>query len=101
MVGAQWRGEPVESSLDQGLLINGHRHGLAHFQVAGQHRVVKVEVHGLEVRAGGSSDERVILETLVRLPFLQIQESAESIEPACRSLRIASGLAMRKTTLSR
>jgi hypothetical protein len=43
----------VASLLDQGLLIDGHCHRLTHFQVAGQHRVVKVEVQRLKVSAGG------------------------------------------------
>ena len=69
---AGWRTHGVPC--DQGLLIDRHRHRLAHFQVAGQHRVVEVEVHRLEAGTGGRSDERIVLEALIRLQLAPIQE---------------------------
>jgi hypothetical protein len=48
MVGAQRRAQPFERLSDDGLLIHRHGHGLAHFRVAGQHRIVKVEKQPLE-----------------------------------------------------
>ena len=67
MVGAQRRGEAMPDMLDQGLLINGHRYRLAHFRVAGQHCVVKVEEQPLEVASGGRRDDRITAQALVRL----------------------------------
>ena len=65
MISAQRCGDPVTSHLDQGLVINGHRHRLAHFQVAGQHRVVKVKEHRFVDVIGGRSDKRIVAEALV------------------------------------
>ena len=72
MIGAQRRGEPLTSHLDQGLVINRHRHRLPHFRMAGQHRVVKVEPQRLKAATGGRSDERIVAEALVRLHLARI-----------------------------
>src|SRR5438874_10869362 len=83
VVGAQRRAKkPLERSSDDGLLIHRHGHRLAHFQVAGQHRVVKVEVQRLEAVLGGRIDERIVLKALVRLKILNSREMASSIEGA-------------------
>ena len=57
-VGAEWTAEAVERLLDHRLVIDRHRYCLAHFQVAGQHRIVKVEVDRLIAGTGGRSSER-------------------------------------------
>ena len=82
MVGAQRRAKAFERSSDDGLLIYRHRHCLAHFRVAGQHRVVKVEVQCLEGVLGGRIDERIVLEALHRLKILDIRDQAGDIEGA-------------------
>ena len=55
-------------------MIDGHRHRLAHFQVGGQHLVMKVEVKRLEFCTGGRSDDRIVLETLILLCLAHIQK---------------------------
>ncbi len=83
---------PWTTLLDQGLVINRHRHRLAHFRMAGQHRVVEVEVQRLEAGTGGRRDERIVAEALVRpAPCSHPQKvQADVMVPACRSLRVAS-----------
>src|SRR6266852_4869857 len=83
MVGAQRSAEPLERSSDDGLPIHRHRHRLAHFQVAGQNHVVKVEVQCLEAALYGRNDERIVLEVLKRLVIPDIHKYAAGIEGAC------------------
>src|SRR6266700_7652531 len=75
-------------SLDQGLVINGHRYRLAHFPMAGQHRVVEVEVQRLKVDLDGRIDERIILEALILLKVMYIYESNGGLEGARLTLDI-------------
>ncbi len=82
MVGAQRRAQPLERVSDDGLLIHRHRHGRAHFRVAGQQRVVKVEVQRLEAVLGGWIDECIVLEALHRLKIRDIQDAPDGIEGA-------------------
>ena len=66
--------------------MNGHRHRLAHFWVAGQHRVVKVEVHRLKGGTGGSSKDRKIVEALVQGYLQKINESGRIDGPCLQVL---------------
>jgi hypothetical protein len=69
------------------------RVSLAHFQVASQHRVVKVEVHRLEGCAGRSSNDHIIVEALVQGQLVEINESDRIDNPRLQVLenRVLSG----------
>ena len=78
--------KPMASLQDQGLVINRHRHRLAHFRMVGQHRVVEVEVQPLEGGTGGSGDERIVAEALVVLHLAHIQEPGRRDGPRLQIL---------------
>jgi hypothetical protein len=80
MVGAQPTGKPVEGSIDHRLLI--HRHRLSQIQVAGRHRVVKVDEQCLEAVLWANIDERIVLEVLNRLKIALVcmRDKADGID---------------------
>src|SRR5262249_22725493 len=67
MVRTQWGGESMQRPLDQRLLIDRTRDGLAHFLVRGQHRIVKVKEERFETGTRGRGDECIAAELLIRL----------------------------------
>ena len=75
-VGAEWTAEAVKRPLNYRLVIDRHGDGLTHFQVAGQHRIVKVEEQPLEAVLGRRIDERIVLEVLQRLKKLSCEKAS-------------------------
>src|SRR5947209_5192524 len=54
----------MQRTSDESLLIHRHCHRLAHFQMAGQHLIVKVEVQCFEAVERMRIDDRIVLEPL-------------------------------------
>ncbi len=74
MVGTQRYRLAPAGCIDQGLVVNRHRHRLAHLRVHAQDLVVEVEVHGLEIRRMGVGGQLVVGQTLVGNRLGHIQE---------------------------
>src|SRR5690242_3618000 len=67
-------------------MINGHRHCLAHFQVASEHRVVKIEIHSFVNVICGRSDQRIVAESLVLWHLAHIEQPCRINGPSLQIL---------------
>ena len=65
MIGAYRCTKPLKGMSDDRLLIHCHCHGLAHFRVGSEHRVVKVEVQCLKDDLSGRIEKGIVLEKML------------------------------------